>query len=71
MMTPTALYLLPTFIAGARDDDTLKVKPNISLASTILSILTGTLTLLIVILLANVAVSVVVSKSTPPVIQTN
>ena len=71
MMTPTALYLLPTVIAGARDNDTLKVKPNISLASTILSILTGTLTLLIVIPLANAAVSVVVSKSKPPVIQTN
>ena len=71
MMTPTALYLLPNVIAGARDDDTFKVKPNTSLASTILSFLTGTLTLLIVILLANLAVSVVVSKSTPPVIQTN
>ena len=70
IMTPTALSVLPAVIAGARDDDTFKVKSNFSSSSIILSIITGTLTLLIVIPLANVAVSVVVSKSTTPVIQT-
>ena len=66
-MTPTALSLLPAVIAGARDGDTFKVKSNFSRSSTILSIIIGTLTLLIVIPLANVAVSVVVLKSIPPV----
>ena len=69
-MTPTALSLPPAVIAGARDDDTFKVKSNSSSPSTILSIITGTLTLLLIIPLANVAVRVVVSKSTPPVSQT-
>ena len=69
-MIPTALSLLPSIIARATDDDTFKVKSNFSSSSIILSIITGTLTLLIVIPLANVAVSVVLSKSTPPVIQT-
>ena len=66
IMTPTALSLLPAVIAGARDGNTFKVKSNSSRSSTILSIIIGTLTLLIVIPLANVAVSVVVLKSSPP-----
>ena len=67
-MTPTALSLLPAVIAGARDGDTSKVKSNTSFFSPpMLSIITGTLTLLIVIPLANVAVSGAVLKSRPPV----
>ena len=69
-MTPVALSLLPAVINGPRNDDTLNVKLNSSDPSAILSTITGTLTLLIVIPLANVAVSVVVLKSTPPVSQT-
>ena len=42
---------------------------NVSFSSNSLSSITGTLTLLIVIPLSNVAVNVVVSKSTPPVSQ--
>ena len=68
-MTPTALSLPPAVIAGARDDGTNKIKSNSSCPSTILSIITGTLKLLIVIPLANVVVSLVESKSTPPVSQ--
>ena len=69
-MTPVALSLLPAVIAGLSDDDTFKVKLKFSGPSAILSTITGTLILLIVIPLANVAVSVVVLKSTPPVSQT-
>ena len=71
MITPIALFLPPAVIAGPSDDDTINVKSNVSFSpSTNLSSITGTLTLLIVIPLSNVAVSVVVSKSTPPVSQT-
>ena len=66
-MTPTALSLLPAVIAGARDGNTFKVKSNSSRSSAILSIIIGTLTLLVVFPLANIAVSVVVLKSSPPV----
>ena len=45
-------------------------RANSSTPSTISSLITGTLTLLIIIILPNVAVSVVVLKSTPPVSQT-
>ena len=69
-ITPTALSLPLAVIAGVRDDGTFKVKSNSSRPSTILSIITETLTLLIVTPPANVAVSLVVSKSTPPVSQT-
>ena len=69
-MTPVALSLLPAVIDGPRDDGTFKVKSNSSLSPATLSTITGTLTLLIVIPLSNVAVSVVLLKSTPPVIQT-
>ena len=71
MITPNALFLPPAVIAGPSDDGTINIKSNVSFfPSAIISSITGTLTLLIVILLSNVAVSVVVSKSTPPVSQT-
>ena len=71
MITPIALFLPPAVIAGPSDDGTINIKSNVLFSpSTIISSVTGTLTLLIVILLSNVAVSVVVSKSTPPVSQT-
>ena len=69
-MFPVAMSLLPAVIAGLSDDGTFKLKLNSSGPSAILSTITGTLTLLIVIPLANVAVSMVVLKSTPPVSQT-
>ena len=69
-MTPTAVFLLPAVIAGASDGGTINIKSNRSDPSTMLSLITGTLTLLIVIPLSNVAVSVVVLKSIPPVSQT-
>ena len=71
MITPIALFLPPAVIAGPSDDTTINIKSNVSFSpSTNLSPNTDTLTLLIVIPLSNVAVSVVVSKSTPPVSQT-
>ena len=71
MITPIALFLPPDVIAGPSDDGTINTKSNVSFSpSANLSSITGTLTLLIVIPLSNVAVSVVVSKSTPPVSQT-
>ena len=71
MITPIVLFLPPAVIAGPSDDGTVNIKSNVSFSpSTNLSSITGTLTLLIVIPLSNVAVSVVVSKSTPPVSQT-
>ena len=70
MITPTAVSLPPALIAGASDGGTVNIKSNSSDSSAISSLITGTLTLLIVIPLANVAVSVVVLKSTPPVSQT-
>ena len=69
MITPVAVSLLPAVIAGPSDDGTTNLKSNSSGSSAILSTITGTLTLLIVIPLANVAVSVIVLKSTPPVSQ--
>ena len=71
MMTIVAISLPPAVTAGARDDDTINIKLNVSFPSpAMLSSITGTLTLLIVIPLSNVAVSGVVVKSTPPVSQT-
>ena len=70
MITPNALFLPPALIAGASDGGTVNIKSNCSVLSTISSLNTGTLTLLIVISLPNVAVSVAVLKSTPPVSQT-
>ena len=71
MITPIALFLLSAVIAGPSDDGTINVKSNVSFSpSAIISSITATLTLLIVIPLSNVAVSVAVSKSTPPVSQT-
>ena len=68
MITPVALFLPAAVIVGPSDDGTINIKSNISFSpSAIISSITGTLTLLIVIPLSNVAVSVVVSKSTPPV----
>ena len=71
MITPFVLFLPPAVIAGPSDDGTANIKSNVSFCpSNNLSSITDTLTLLIVIPLLNVAVSVVVSKSTPPVSQT-
>ena len=67
MITPTALFLLPAFIAGQSDDGTFKIKLNISGPSRMWSLITGTLTLLTFIPLANVAVSVEMLKSMLPV----
>ena len=68
MITPIALFLPPAVIAGPSADGTINIKSKTSFSpSAIMSSITGTLTLLIVIPLSNVAVSVVVSKSTPPV----
>ena len=49
---------------------TVNVKVNSSVISTTLSTITGTLTLLVELSPVNVAVSGVVLKSSPPVIQT-
>ena len=71
MITPVAVFLPPAVIAGPSDDGTFNVRPNVSFTpSANMSSITGTLTLLIVIPLSNVAVSGVVLKSTPPVSQT-
>ena len=71
MITPIALSLPPAVIAGPSDDGTLNIKSNVSfLPSANISSTTGTLTLLVVLPLPNVAVSVVLVKSTPPVSQT-
>ena len=71
LITPTALLTLPTVIAGLSDDGTINVITNAFIfLSTLISSVTGTLTLLIVIPLSNVAVSGVALKSTPPVSQT-
>ena len=70
MMNPFATFRPAVVIAGPSDDGTSNLKLNSSRSSTTLSTITGTLTLLIVIPLANVAVSVVLIKSTPPVSQT-
>ena len=64
MITPTAVCLPSTVIAGPSDDGTFNVKLNSSCNSTMLSMITGILTLLIVIPLANVAVSEPWLKST-------
>ena len=69
-MTPTALSIVLAVIAGPSDDGTFIIKLNSSGPSRILSGISDTLTLLIIIPLPNVAVSVAVLKSTPPVSQT-
>ena len=72
IITPVALFLfMSTVIAGPSDDGTINVRSNVSFTpSANISSITGTLTLLIVIPLSNVAASGVVLKSTPPVSQT-
>ena len=71
MITPVAVSLTPAVIPGLSDDGTFNVRSNNSFSpSANISSITGTLTLLIVIPLSNVAVSGVVLKSTPPVSQT-
>ena len=70
LITPTAVFLPPAVIAGPSDDGTLNVKSNSSASSKIVSLITDRITLLVVIPLANVAVSVAVLKSSPPVSQT-
>ena len=71
-MTTIALYLSPNVIPLVTDDGVLKLKVmlKVSFPSRVSSVISETLTLLIVIPLSNVAVSVVVSKSTPPASQT-
>ena len=69
-MIPVALTLSPAVTAGPSDDGTSNLKLNSSGPSRKLSLITGTLILLIVIPLANVAVNGVVLKSTPSVSQT-
>ena len=69
-MTPSAVLLLPSVMPLPADDDIFNARSNVSSLSRLVSLITGTLTLLIVIPLSNVAVSVVVLKSTPPVSQT-
>ena len=66
-MIPVAMFLLPACIAGPSDDGTFSLKSNSSDPSKTSSVLTGTLTLLIVVPLANVAVNVALLKSTPPI----
>ena len=70
MIVTVAVFLSPTVIPLSIDDDNLSETVKVSFPSTMLSAIIGTLTLLIVILLSNVAVSGVVLKSTPPVSQT-
>ena len=65
-MIAVATFLSPAVIAGPSDDGTFNVRLNSSSPSSILSAITGTLTLLIVTPLANVAVNVAVLKSIPP-----
>ena len=67
MITPVALSRPPTVTAGASDNGTFNLKSNSSCPSSRSSVFTGTLTLLVVTPPANVAVSVLVMKSTPPV----
>ena len=67
LITPTALFLLlSAVIAGPSDDGTFKVKSNCSCNSMILSVITGTLTLVIVFPLGNVVVSTAMLKSMSP-----
>ena len=68
-MTPVALSLSPAVIAGPSDDGTFNVKLNSSCSSAMLSFINAILTVLIFMPLANVAVSVAMLKSTPPVVQ--
>ena len=71
MITPVAIFLPPAVIAGPSDDGKVTIKSNVSFCpSANISSITDTLTLLIVTPLSNVAVSVVVLKSTLPVSQT-
>ena len=68
-MIAVATFLPPTVIDGLNDDGTFSLKLNSSSSSSSATVSTiiGTLTLLVFIILANVAVSVVVLKSIPPV----
>ena len=69
IIVPVAAEMEPIIIPVS-DDGMFNIKLNCSADSITLSAITGTLTLLIVAPLANVAVSVAVLKSTPPVSQT-
>ena len=62
--------LLPNVMPLGTDDGIVNIKLNCSSPSTIMSLNTGTLTLLVITSLANVAVSVALLKSTPSVNQT-
>ena len=68
MIMPVAIVIEPAVMP--LNVGTFNVKTNSSTISTILSTITRTLTLLIIAPLTNVAVSVAVLKSTPPVSQT-
>ena len=70
VIVTVTLFLPPALIPLVTDEGILKMILNVSFPSTISSTLTGTLTLLLLFPLSNVAVSGVVLKSTPPVSQT-
>ena len=66
-MIAVATFLSPSVIAGPSDDGIFNVRVKSSCPSSILSTITGMLTLLLVTPLANVAVNVAVLKSIPPI----
>ena len=72
MIVTFACLLLPSAIVIAllTDNGKLNLTTNVSSSSMMLSVIMGTLTLLFITLLSNVAVSEAVLKSTPPVSQT-
>ena len=64
---PVELVTEPATIPGPSDDGTVKLILNVSFPSTILSLITGTLTVVVVAPAGIVAVRVVESKSVPTV----
>ena len=70
IITPIAAFPLPAVMPLPTDGGIVNNTTNSSSPSTVSSEITGTLTLLIIVLLSNVAVSGAVLKSSPPVSQT-
>jgi len=68
-INPVALVIEPATIPGPNDDGTLKLMLNISSPSTILSLITGTLTVVVLTLIRNPAVITKDPKSSPAVNQ--
>jgi len=66
---PVALVTEPATIPGPSDDGTVKLILNVSFPSTILSLITGTLTVVLMAPAGIVAVREVELKSSPIVIQ--